>query len=94
VSRHSYQTAKHVIVLGLDAPLANFFGQVWTIKGKTPKMLGGGAGYDATQAGLQALLAEAENFAPVPVTVREGLERDLEQLIVGHDIGFQKVHRI
>lgn len=92
MSRHQYQTKKHIVVLGVDAPTLNLFGQVLDPNSnKAPKMLGGGLGYDATAKGLESLVAEASKYGEVPVTVKESLEHDLSQLGVG-DISFTRLH--
>lgn len=90
MSRHTYQGKRATLVLGLDAPLQNFFGQV---HGKgAPKMLGKGMGYPANAEGLRSLCTEATKYEEVPPTVVDALEHDLRTFETGGDLSYERVH--
>lgn len=89
MSRHIYPANGHTHVLGLDAPLRRFFGQVHSANG--PVLLGDGEGYEATSAGLASLLHDASSYEALLPTVVDGLERDLSDLESG-DLSYEKTH--
>jgi hypothetical protein len=94
MSRHTTNTSKFEIVLGVDRPLNHVFASVFDRKGEDAKGFDPFSWFAPTSAGVEDAIKAVEGFtkSKLPESIREALLADLMAMQEGQSINYSKTH--